>query len=65
MEPTIIKSLIINMDKGETDYFFAKEANRRYPQAVPMDDVENSVYEVEELVFSENGQLTVLLTVNY
>ena len=64
MEPTVIKTLIIQMDKGETDYFFAREANRRYPNAIPIEDVEKALYEVELLQF-EDGMLTVIITANY
>ena len=60
---SIIHSLTIEMDKGETDYFFAKEAFRRFPEAIPEDWIEKkgSVYEVGNLVWT-NGQLSFTIT---
>ena len=60
-QPTTIQTLTLFLDKGETDYFLAKEANRRYPNAIDIDAVEKGHYEVKDLYW-EDGQLTVMIS---
>ncbi len=53
-----IKTIVLAMDKNETDYFFSLEVARRYPNAVI--DIINKPFEVTQLNW-ENGLLTVTL----